>query len=475
MKAMSLRSRLVLSFAVVLVVATGVLGVVLANTTRAALVDQIDDQLREIERREEAGPSRSEAGPPIGAPDSPAEPAGPGGRSLAHVVLAPDGRVVASQPCGYADDPYPLPDTTGLAATPREGKYAPIVTVPAESGGGSYRAVLLSRGASGVDVFAAPLDDVDATVARLVRTFLLTGLVVLVLGGLATWWSVRRSLRPVDGMVSAAAAIAGGELSRRIPEGGAPRELERLGGALNDMVGQLVDSYRSEQLAKQSLSRFVADASHELRTPLAAVRGYTELYRKGALRTDDERDGAMRRIDAESRRMRRLVDDLFTLASLDSQHPTDHQPVDLVRITRDAVADSEAIEPGRPVSLAAPERALVQGDPGQLVQVVTNLLGNARSHTPAGSPVDLRVEAGTASATVVLEVRDHGPGLPADQLDVVFERFHRVDPSRSRATGGAGLGLAIVAAIVAAHRGQVRAENAPDGGARFTVALPASP
>jgi two-component system OmpR family sensor kinase len=465
---MALRTRLVLSFALVLVVAVGVMGVVLANTTRDALVQQVDDQLREIERREEQA---SWDRPPPGS--EPPPESGPGGRSLAHVVLSPDGSVVAAQPCGYADDPKPLPRTDGLVALPSGGRYAPIVTVPAEGSGGSYRAVLLTRDGGGLDVFAAPLDDVDATVSHLVRTFLLTGLGVLVAGGLATWWSVRRSLRPVDGMVSAAAAIAGGELTRRIPEGGAPRELQRLGGALNDMVSQLVDSYRAEQAAKQSLSRFVADASHELRTPLAAVQGYTELYRRGALPTDADREKALRRIDAESRRMRRLVDDLFMLARLDSQEPTDHHPVDLVRIARDAVADSEAIEPGRPVRLDAPERAVVAGDAGQLVQVVTNLLGNARAHTPPGTPVEVRVEQ--VGGSVVLDVRDHGPGLPPDQLDVVFERFHRIDPSRSRATGGAGLGLAIVAAIVAAHRGQARASNAEGGGARFTVSLPAAP
>jgi two-component system OmpR family sensor kinase len=236
------------------------------------------------------------------------------------------------------------------------------------------------------------------------------------------------------------------------------------------MLTSIEGSFEAETRAKERLKQFVADASHELRTPIAAISGYAELYRKGAIDRQGGTDHAMGRIEAESRRMRHLVDDLLLLARLDLDQPLAKQPVDLTQIVADAVADSRAIDPQRLIEVETSGRILVSGDPERLTQVVSNLLTNARTHTPSGTPV--RIEAREEDGFVDLAVVDQGPGFPADSLESVFDRFYRADESRSRKSGGTGLGLAIVAAVARAHGGSARAENLATGGARVVVRIP---
>ena len=215
----------------------------------------------------------------------------------------------------------------------------------------------------------------------------------------------------------------------------------------------------------------MADASHELRTPLAGVRAYAELFTRGADQRPDDLARAMRGIGRESERMTALVDDLLLLARLDEGRPLDREPVDLATVARDAVETARAVEPDRPIELdAAP--ASVVGDADRLRQVVDNLLANARAHTPGGTPVTVRVA--TANGEATLEVADRGPGMTAEEVERVFERFWRADDSRTRASGGAGLGLSIVAAVAEAHGGTASVDAAPGAGAAFTVRLPAT-
>lgn len=223
------------------------------------------------------------------------------------------------------------------------------------------------------------------------------------------------------------------------------------------------------------MRQFVADASHELRTPLATVRGYAELYRQGAVSDRAGVTAAMERIEAESGRMSGLVEDLLTLARLDDAPEAETGQVDLTVLAADAVADARVRAPERRISLLGVDGplgpTLVRGSEPRLRQVVTNLLANALRHTPEGTPVEIAL--GTDTGTAVLEVRDHGPGVPAEVATRVFERFYRADPSRGRGTGGgSGLGLAIVAAIVATHHGQVGVADTDGGGATFIVRLP---
>jgi two-component system OmpR family sensor kinase len=240
------------------------------------------------------------------------------------------------------------------------------------------------------------------------------------------------------------------------------------------MLDRLEQAFSQRQASEDRLRRFLADASHELRTPLASIRGYAELFRMGAAREPADVEKAMRRIEEEAARMGVLVEDLLILARLDEIAEAPYSDVDLAALAGDAVDDARATAPDRVIALDAdgePGATTVLGDAHQLRQVLGNLLRNALVHTPAGTPVEVAVAADDGG--VRLAVRDHGPGLPNDDPDALFERFWRAEGGRERGKAGAGLGLAIVAAIVDAHGGRVAAGNAPGGGALFAVELPA--
>ena len=347
------------------------------------------------------------------------------------------------------------------------------MTVPAESGDLRYRAVATGLPGGEQIVVAVPLGDVDETLDRLLLVEALVILGVLLVLGVAAAWLVRLGLRPLDRMGTTAGIIARGDLSRRVTPATPRTEVGRLGLALNAMLERLEEAFAQRQASEDRLRRFLSDASHELRTPLASIRGYAELFRMGAAREPADVEKAMRRIEEEAARMGVLVEDLLALARLDEQREPVREPVDVSAIARDAVDDARATAPDRRIDVDAPSGAGVLADPHQLRQVLANLLRNAIVHTPAGTPVEVTVAR--AADNVVVQVRDHGPGLPDGDADALFERFWRSEGGRERGRAGAGLGLAIVAGIVAAHRGRVQAENAADGGACFTVTLPATP
>ncbi len=322
---------------------------------------------------------------------------------------------------------------------------------------------------SGITLVAVPLGDVSQTLNRLL---LVEGLViagVLLALGLAAYFVVRLGLRPLSRIEVTAGEIAAGELSRRVSPATAKTEVGRLGLALNAMLDRLERAFAERQASEDRLRQFLADASHELRTPLASIRGYAELFRMGASSDRQGTELAMKRIEEESKRMGVLVEDLLTLARLDEEPQHQRQAVDLSTLARDAVHDARATAPERTIGLRASEPVVVCGDPHQLRQVLGNLMRNALVHTPAGSAIEVAVTQGAGVATV--SVRDHGPGLPDTSAEDLFGRFWRAEGGRERGKAGAGLGLAIVRAVLEAHDGQISAANAPDGGAIFTVAL----
>jgi two-component system OmpR family sensor kinase len=239
---------------------------------------------------------------------------------------------------------------------------------------------------------------------------------------------------------------------------------------MNTMLGRIEEAFADQQASEDRLRRFVADASHELRTPLTSIRGYAELFRRGADRRPDDLATAMRRIEDESARMGRLVEDLLLLARLDEQPALHRAPVDLSALVTDVVADARVSQPGRPIEAEVQGEVVVDGEEGRLRQVVANLVTNALVHTPPDTPVAVRLA--TDDAMAVVEVADRGPGLRPSEAEHVFERFNRGDPARARATGGTGLGLAIVAALVSAHDGSVDLVTAEGQGATFRVRLP---
>ena len=460
MRSLSLRARLLIA-----VISLAAAGLVLANVVtftslRSFLLDRADRTLDES-ARSIRGPGRDRSAPP----------------GVAVQLRSADGTtVIATLPAldfPGAEQPDPqLPDTIEPPTDGEGRESVRYFTVPGQEGG-SYRVrASLEERAEAMLVVASSLDEVDSTLDRLIAIEIIVTLVVL--GALVALglWLVRVGLRPLDDIGRTAAAIAGGDLSRRVERDDDRTEVGRLGHSLNTMLGTIESSFRAQEASERKLRRFVADASHELRTPLAAVRAYAELYGRGAAERPDDLERSMRGISRESERMSLLVDDLLLLARLDDGRPLERDAVALDEVVGEAVETAQAVEPDRPIALAA-EHLLVLGDRDRLRQIVDNLLANVRAHTPAGTAVavSLRPENGDA----VLEVADRGPGLAPEELEHVFERFYRADPSRARASGGAGLGLSIVAAVAEAHGGRVAARSAPEGGAVFTVVVPLAP
>jgi two-component system, OmpR family, sensor kinase len=323
-------------------------------------------------------------------------------------------------------------------------------------------------------IVALPLEENRQTLRRLVGVELAMGAAVLTGLAVMAWSVVGLGLLPLNEIGRTADAIAEGDMSRRVKQIDERTEIGQLGKALNKMLGRIESAFAERKESEDRLRRFVADASHELRTPLTSIRGYAELFRRGAADRPEDLATAMRRIEQEAARMGVLVEDLLLLARLDQGRPLESAPVDLSRLAADAVADARAVSPESEILLSNGAPVMVLGDELRLRQVAANLLSNAEVHTPPGTVVKVTVDAYGDRARLV--VSDDGPGLPPGLSDEVFERFFRVDKARSRATGGgAGLGLSIVAAVAEAHGGSVRLENGRETGgkgATFVVELP---
>ena len=463
--------------------------------------------------------------------------------------------------------PAPNVPSTSAWAKANSGK---LLTLAAQSGNDRWRVIttpLTIGGTSGTLVVAYDLGDITADIQRLIRVDLIVSVAIIVVLAVVAVGVVQTNLRPLNDIEMTAGQIAAGHLDHRVPEGDPRTEIGSLGRSLNAMLTQIERAFHAqgeaEQAAHQSeerMRRFIADAAHELRTPLTTIRGFAAHYRQrgGASRlrlgssshgdtgvtaeyqspssrteatffgpatttgsvasTDglspDDLDHLMGRVESEATRMGMLVEDLLTLARLDQQRPLAKAPVDLLTVAADTVQDARIVSPGRPIDLSvAPGTAfLVDGDEPRLRQVLANLVNNALTHTPAGTPVRVKIARGVLEApwadspvgptgtpgpaagrrawdasasgsraggrlvpAVVLDVEDDGPGMSAEQAQRVFERFYRADAARNRASGGTGLGLAIVAGLVSAHGGTVSVRTAPGHGADFQVKLPLAP
>jgi two-component system, OmpR family, sensor kinase len=474
-----LRVRLIVAVLVLVTVSLALISVASIAVLRGSLVGRLDDQLGGVAAATLRGLAGGRA---LSPPPSEGRIRPP---SLYFVaVIDPSGNVLeAVDPTVLQDGQSPprLP-----AAATLQARIGTPFTVPATSGGGQWR-LLVERfpdGSGRMVVVAASLEDVNATISRLQRIDLAVSIAILAaLAGVGVA-IVGASLRPLVEIERTAGAIAAGDLAQRVPERDPRTEVGRLGRALNTMLSQIEAAFRARAASEERMRRFVADASHELRTPLTTVRGFAELYRQGGAREPVELDRLMRRIEDQAAQMGLLVDDLLLLARLDQQRPLERRPVDLLALAADTVHDARAVAPDRRIQLltggdrSATRPLVVLGDEARLRQVLANLMSNALTHTPAGTPVEVvaqtRREDGADRA--VLEVVDHGAGLSLEQAERVFERFYRADPGRSHATrGGTGLGLAIVAALVAAHGGTVEVNSSPGQGATFRVVLPLAP
>jgi len=378
---------------------------------------------------------------------------------------------------------------------------------------------------TGTAYLALPLEGVDRTVHRISILLFLSALLITITGAIVAYAGVRRSLRPLSRIEATAAKIAQGDLSARVPQGPRTTEVGSLSHSLNAMLTQIETAFEAQEASEGRMRRFVSDASHELRTPLAAIRGYGELYRMGALSTRDEMDDTMRRIEDSAHRMGSLVEDLLVLARLDEGRTLQQVPVDLTALAADGAADLHALDPTRRIVLVpldddattpgstgargvpigdpvpgagqspddlsdddlspdallddltvavddSPSAVIVRGDEDRLRQIVVNLVGNVARHTPSGTPVEIALGTDPGAQMGVIEVRDHGPGVPPEQVSRVFERFYRADSSRDRRSGGSGLGLAIVSAISSALGGDATIRETPGGGLTIRVTVP---
>ena len=387
------------------------------------------------------------------------------------------------------DVPFAVPGTS-----PRLRAVARLVGRP-----GLSAQVGIRRRLAPVLVVASPVDVVAGQVSGIVVTELITGGALILLLALGGRWLIGRGLAPLSEMAGTAQRITTqGDLTARMPDADGSTEVGRLGAAINTMLDRIQQAFGARLRSETKVRQFAADASHELRTPLTTIRGYAELYRQGAL-DDDQLPDAMRRIEQEAKRMSTLVAELLELARLDRTSSLDITETDLAVLVRDAAADARAVEPARPVRAEAPESLVAAVDEARIRQVLANLLGNVREHTPVTTPTAVRLAQ--VRGGVVLEVADSGPGMAADDAARAFDRFHRgaerhnggpaagpavgygagaasahsANGNRQAAeSGGSGLGLAIVAAIAQAHGGQATLESAPGHGTRVRVWLPAT-
>jgi len=490
----SLSRRLVLILLGLSAVGLLTLALVSYLALRSYLSDRVDDQARDalplvggiVGAEALGGLPPDFAGPGEGAPGAegeaaPLPPSGPpaddGAGDLPGPQLptgtygevrGPNGRVIASRTIG---DTEAKPELPARIPVGEDGSPGEPFDVDSDSGGSGFRVIARSVPGGGTLVVAIPLAELDDTLARLRTIELVVSLAILAALAVLSTWAVRAGLRPLARMEATAGEIAAGDMSHRVEDVDPRTEVGRLGLAFNEMLSRLERAFAEQRASEERLRVFLADASHELRTPLSSIRGYAELFRMGAAEEPAELERAMGRIESESVRMSALVEDLLALARLDEVRESQRERVDLAAILDEACADARAGSPDREISLTVPEgegEGVLRGDPDALRQLAGNLIANALRHGGGAVEVTLRPVGGDLE----LAVRDHGPGLPPGSERDVFERFWRAGEARDRPSGGAGLGLAIVAGVAASHGGTASARNAPGGGALFTVRLP---
>lgn len=485
----SLRTRLVVSAVALIAVVCAVIGTVTTIAFRSYLFDQADTRLQEVANRA-AGPPHSAPGlppgggfetAPLGFIIGPGAPLGTVGARVVDGELASGGVSVPPEDGVYGQryrqTELSAAQSAALAAVPRDGDPH---TLALPGGLGDYR-VRYATGRNGDYLIGIPLSEVQDALSTLIVVELSVTGAGLVAASLAGTVLVRIALRPLRRVAATAAQVSRlplhrGEvaLDHRVPEAQAdPRtEVGQVGAAINRMLDHVHSALDARQRSETRVRRFVADASHELRTPLASIRGYAELTRRGREECGPDTRHALGRIESEAIRMTGLVEDLLLLARLDTGRPLSYESTDLALLVVDAVSDARAAGPAHHWRLELPDgdaAVKIPADGARFHQVLVNLLGNARTHTPPGTTVTARLRVTPAHA--VVEVEDDGPGIAPELVPSVFERFARGDASRSRHAGSTGLGLAIVRAVTLAHGGEVDVESAP-GRTLFTVRLP---
>lgn len=470
---MSLRTRLVASTVVVALVALAGAGVATYTAFRSSQLRQIDDTLQRTHEPIEQLIDGNEADLQRAI-----ERVAPG---LFVALIATNGTTELTIPARNPGHGALITDVTQLTAPDKAGSFADTPAFSTRDATGSEIEIRLrvSRLDDGtILVIGLSLEEVDESARRLVLIGAVVAAIALVVAAAIGWFLVHVGLRPLRAVESTALSIAeDGDLDQQVPGTGNQDEVGRLAHALETMLATIRQAFADRdakelalQTSEQRMRQFVADVSHELRTPLAAVAAYAELFERGARDHPEDLERALRGISLESARMRELVEELLLLARLDEGRPLVRTRVDLNEIVVDAIGAARAVSDQWPIALRVVDLVVVEGDPSRLRQVIDNVLTNVRTHTPAGTAT--AIELCTVGDVGVVTVSDDGPGMTAEQASHVFERFFRADPSRSRTSGGAGLGMAIIHALVEAHRGRITVDTAPGAGVTITIELP---
>ena len=477
----SLRNRLVLGVVILSTLGFIASGVVAQNQLKSFLIHQIDDQLINVgsgalprvnlagivdddEYQERRGrPERDDD-------DVPQTPLDRVPTSTSLTLLDSNGAVVG----GIGGDLNRVSVRDYIAGyTPTEVAEFEGRPFTIKAKGENFRVLALPLPSNlGSVAIAQSLNDVDRTLSRLQWLFFLIGFVIVGLIALASRTMIKVGLKPLSEVENTAEKIAAGDLSARLPDAKPTTEVGRLTTSLNTMLARIEESFAVRKTSEDKLRRFVADASHELRTPLTAIRGFAELHRQGAVSGEEETKQLLARIEGESIRMGSLVEDLLLLARLDQAREMENLPVDIAQVTKDAVASAQVAGPEHPISLIGDADELYTlGDQHRIHQVIANLLANARTHTPVGTPITVSIAQ--SSDGVRIGVTDAGPGLSDEDQKRIFERFYRADSSRVRIDGeGSGLGLSIVDAVMKAHGGSVSVSSEIGKGSTFTLFFP---
>ena len=474
----SLRNRLVLATLALATIAIGSSDLAATNSLRSFLIGQADSQLNEVVQTSMLRLDRAGIEPEVSGEEDdmntlrPLRPLGGVPTTTAVTLLDLEGNIVGQVGGQFTNsiDIQEFHKLTPAKVALRKGKP---FTIPGANGQPDIRAIarILPSGI-GTVVISVALDSVDRTLKGLRGIFLLISLIVLLIIGFVARSLIKLSLKPLSKIEDTAAAIADGNLSARLPEVNSNTEVGRLTGSLNTMLSRIEESFAIRTESESKLRRFVADASHELRTPLTAIRGFAELHRQGAVVGEEKTKELISRIEKESIRMSSLVEDLLLLARLDQSRELTIDPVDINHLVSEAIASARAASPGYEITVTTTsDEVFVLGDSMRIHQAVSNLLANARTHTPMGTQIS--VEIAQNESDVQISVSDNGHGLSQEDQTRIFERFFRADPSRARVSGeGSGLGLAIVDAIMKAHGGSVEVKSELGKGAIFTLHFP---
>ncbi|MDQ1734539.1 MAG: two-component system, OmpR family, sensor kinase [Pseudonocardiales bacterium] len=478
----SLTARLVVGVVTLVIVLVAIVGSATYVALKSFLVTRLDQQLKSVATDQTIyrylnSPQSSSTSPVVRGP-----------QDIWVAILTTDGRVLQSVPedeslhvlAIQSSDKSKLISGSGKARTISSTSGERLRVIPVQI---TLQSRVTGLSTHAVAIIGLSTNDLNATLSHLVVLETGIGAAAVALAAGLTAWGVRVGLRPLHRVTRTAQEVTaelgpdGAGLERRVPDADPSTEVGQVASSVNTLLGAVQNEFAARVRSEDRMRQFLADASHELRTPLTSIRGYAELSRLQGQSTNSAED-PMRRIEVEGTRMSRLVEDLLVLARGDDQdNPAVREPVDVDSLLTDALVTSESAHPERRFELVRSGGATVLGDRDQLLRMVLNLLNNAAVHTRPDGPIRLEGVAGhvTSGPAVALRVIDAGPGLPSEEAAHVFERFWRADKARSRAKGGSGLGMAIVAQIANGHAGSVAFESTVEAGTTVTVTLPMAP